>query len=202
MDNISTEELIVEQVEIKPVKPKKEKKVKIPKELKIKPPKQLKCEKCKTLHLEEELLTWDSEPRKEGGKISVHHLCEGCWQLRQDRIDFFQYYCKVLDIPKTDKETVIQCESWKKNGYSFKVILHALKSKENEVKKWYQSKGVFYVNGIIRNQLNLSLKILQDKEKNDEVVQQKQEMIKHENIIEQEYEYIPQKSKHDISDLL
>lgn len=198
MNNISTEEKIKPIKQVKEKKPKKEKIPKPPKEIKIK---EYKCEKCKQLLPEDQLMTWDSEPRTETGKVKTHHLCQSCWQLRQDRIDFFQYYCKVLDIPQTDKETVMCVEGWKKNGYSFKVILHALKSKENEVRKYYKSKSIPYIMGIIRNQLNLSFKILQDKEKNEQIIQQKQEYIKHEEITEVT-DYKPQQSKYDISDLL
>lgn len=157
--------------------------------------KQYKCYYCKNYIPKDLLVEWE-------GKTGIkYRACQPCRQERLDRAKFFQYYCEALDIPKSDKKTVMTCDKWKKDGYSYSVILHALKSKENEVKKFYKTKGVPYIMGIIRNQLNLSYKILKDKK----LAEKEQQLLEQKNNQKPSYynyKYKAQQSKGDISEFL
>ena len=184
-----------EQVLDKQVKPKKEKKTKTPK---IQEPKQFKCTYCKQLFLEDQLVEWFSEPKKETSEPKKVRACVPCRQEKLDRKEFIKTLEEWLGIPLLSAEAVKQINYWVGQGYEYKVMLHALKTKKNDIIK-NKNKPEVYVLAIIRNQLNLSMKILKDKgnqEKNKvdvniETYGNTEEVI-----------YKPKQSNNDISDFL
>ena len=184
-----------EKVLEKQIKPKKEKKNKEPKIIELK---QFKCTYCKQLFPEDQLVEWYSEPKKETSEPKKVRACIPCRQEKLDRKEFIKTLEEWLGIPLLSAESVKRINYWVGQGHEYKTMLHALKTKKNDIIK-NKNKPEPYVLAIINNQLNLSMKILKDKEN--------QEKNKVDINIEtygntEEVIYKPKQSNNDISDFL
>lgn len=169
------------------VKEKKEKKEKI-----------YKCKYCKQyIDNPDELEEWFSG--KDNKTINRAH--KKCRKPVLQRKEFYDTLWEMLDAPKVEGNSIFtKFESMIHNGYSWPVLLHAIKEKEKAIKEHFHSKGWGYTLGIIQNQLPFSHKEIK---KQNEI--KRLQNLQIENIAYEQndfdVEYQNNKSTGDISDL-
>jgi hypothetical protein len=137
--------------------------------------KEHRCYLCKLIDKEENLIK--GEVGRE--KIQSKWVHPDCYNNYLDRKKFYIYLLEVLDIPATNKTTVLTVDALAKQ-YSWKILIHALKNKEEIIVKKFNEldNGLPYIIAIIRNQLPMSYRDIQREKMN------KPKIIKESNVEE------------------